>query len=247
MEQSTTLVRLASELRAIEADSPYDGEFYLHGICATAARLVSECNAIGVLRISTGNLQPNPNAFLKTPIGSPEPWYDVWLAICRILEDSYKTQLPNNLTVSRVTFHKQGPLTFTDLKEMKGVGLYFKSLTFNGQTIESLEDDGAITCTERSPRDWKQRARNFAAVCEFLAELACNPATPTEQCDKWLIDEWERGVLTIKELRSALYDKPQDWQGDVSTDEGMRSRIAAAYRRAGKEQPKRKNGRPANS
>lgn len=249
MEDSLAFKQFAHELRSIEADSPYDGDLYLKGVCATAARLVSRCQADGVLRISQTALQPNPPTAMKAPLGSPEPWYEVWGIIAHALQEQYCERLPANINVSRVTFHAQGPMKFADIAKQKGVGICFGSIGINSQMSDGLEsEEDAFTCTECNPRDWKQRARNYALVCDLLAELVGTPKAPQQQCDEWVMGEWERGVLSIKAMYADLRDnKPKEWLGDVGSEEGMRSRIAAAYKRAGKEKPSRKSGRPTKS
>lgn len=95
--------------------------------------------------------------------------------------------------------------------------------------------------------DLKRQADESASMCDQLAESIAVPLTtglsPKLQCDKWLIEEWERGSA-LKQILSALRKKTEEWRGEITTIEGLRSRINSAYGRAGIAQPKRKRGRP---
>jgi hypothetical protein len=65
----------------------------------------------------------------------------------------------------------------------------------------------------------------------------------TAACDKWLIQHWEKGT-TLAKIRGQFQRKSPNWC-PPATESGVRHRIDAAYRRAGKTRPKRPQGRRA--
>jgi len=92
--------------------------------------------------------------------------------------------------------------------------------------------------------DWVELVRQLrvveAAAIQKLTPTPVQVDAVTVACDAWLIAQWEKGTLISKLLNSTRVKKLQ-----IETEGGLRHRVTAAYRRAGKVKPPRPQRRRA--
>ena len=75
----------AERLRTIRVTDENDGKFFLHRICAAAARVAIACEDSGWLYLSHDGIPPEP-VLKDKPVDQTEPCFSYWCAICRGLE-----------------------------------------------------------------------------------------------------------------------------------------------------------------
>lgn len=97
----------------------------------------------------------------------------------------------------------------------------------------------------------KLEAAHLATIPPVTPQVDCDPNKPsipkpmvdsaTKACDAWLIKQWDMGK-TLQQILTAFSGKPATWNPPLG-ESGVRYRRDAAYKRAGKDRPKRPQGR----
>jgi hypothetical protein len=147
----------AHDLRDIQADEPKDGNLYVKRVCALAAKRVAECEAGGLIHVPIeGGWMPQP-AF-PPPLDDTELWFLSWITVCQTFQNQHPSRVPTSPGLWR--WEQTAEIVREGTAESDWEG-----------TVDSVWEGTALD------KDWRQRALEYALVCELLADVCGKPAT----------------------------------------------------------------------